>query len=802
VRFRDEALQLLLIIDHIFDWARDQYRPSILRHIKSLSKSSSTGTMTDSDDSDIWSLRSPVENLAKGSPREQTPDIVELSETPEIFRTSRPPYLLDSPRGAFRYGSTIVSEFSALLITGDSANTMLQSFATEARAKLYARKALKALVERTEVVRLTGQSLGKLEHLWTGESEIPANSVISATSFYTITVVKIGLTADWHQVRHLCCLAVSEDAFGVLAQFSGLRHLPKPKVFSCQQETLLDLFRVLRSASADSTLRASIRRLALGLQVRCASNADGSAVPIGGRPWIPAPGFTENRGRWFGLAMIGYCHLVQEVVYEVYKRHKIGRREPSEVFIRRSTGSDEQSPKPHSTKTTFPFLPKLKYVANGIVVVVGHCENPKTETPASICIFTFSKNPGEQRRKMIKILEKVDLFDRAIYQTRRHGPNKSVRSKESNMIDNRTTARKDFYKHLQELIAYLQREEGSYLHALPEQRQLTLAEAVTQLVQPAPSDAQTRDSCVSAGSLQSPTSRFFKRHEQAWAILTRPGGLDYLCAHCIKALLTSGHSTLKEIVTVFAKTIRDWNSDLDDDLKTEFTAVRHPFLEENVNRLLYAIMSEHGVSGIRLLLLLKELRNVNAPKEDSPLISDSEDCRLIEGQRLPEERALVLSNQAGSEKAALESHEHKLSSQTSPSTFVDLTVEEETTDVIAASSDEPAATSPTSYNEGQQPITPAVGTNNATLSPSLVAMNDASRALLMGMGFKASWCRVALDTCGKDDPQLAIEWLVQQSEFAGDPDQVDLGDHGNGSPSLVAISDHQSLSEQLAWVHE
>lgn len=27
---RDEALQLLLILDHIFDWARDQYRPSIL----------------------------------------------------------------------------------------------------------------------------------------------------------------------------------------------------------------------------------------------------------------------------------------------------------------------------------------------------------------------------------------------------------------------------------------------------------------------------------------------------------------------------------------------------------------------------------------------------------------------------------------------------------------------------------------------------------------------------------------------------------------------------------------------------
>lgn len=700
MRFRDEALQLLLIVDHIFDWARDSYRPSILRHIKSLSKPSSAGIMPDSDDSDIWSLRSPVENMAKGSPREQTPDIVELSETPEIFRISRPPHLLDSPTGAFRYVSTIVSEFSALLITGDSANTVLQSFATETRAKLYARKALKALVGTTKVVRLTGQTLGQLEHLWTGELEIPTNPVISATSFYTNIVVKIGLTADWHQVRHLCCFAVSKDAFGVLAQYSGLRHLPKPRVFSCQEDNLLDPFRILRSAPADFTLRASIKRLALGLQVRRASDTDGSAVSVGCRPWIPAPGFAGNRGKRLGLAKIGYCHLVQEIVYEIYKRYKIGRREPSEAFIRRSTGSNEQSPKPQSTETTSPFLSKLKYVANGIVIVVGHCENPKTDTSPNICIFTFSRNPGEQRRKMIKILEKVDCFDRAIYKTRRHGPKKSVRSKESNMIDNRITARKEFHKDLQEFIAHLQREEGWYLHAIPAQRQLTLAKAVKQLVKPAPSDAQTRDSCFNAGSLQSPTSRFFKKHKEAWAILTRPGGLDYLCAHCIKVLLISGNSTVNNIVTMFAKSVRNWSPDLDDDLKTRFSVTRHPSQEENVNRLLYAIMREHGISGIRLLLLLKNLRNINAPKEDLPQISDPEESRLIEGPRLPKKRALVSPCQAGSETNSLKPQQHEPFSPTSPSIFVDLTGEEEATNVTADSSDERAATSSTPYNEG------------------------------------------------------------------------------------------------------
>lgn len=66
VLFRDEALQLLSIVDHIFDWTRDQYTPSILHQSKSPSRSSSIEITTDGDDSDICLLRFLVETLAKG----------------------------------------------------------------------------------------------------------------------------------------------------------------------------------------------------------------------------------------------------------------------------------------------------------------------------------------------------------------------------------------------------------------------------------------------------------------------------------------------------------------------------------------------------------------------------------------------------------------------------------------------------------------------------------------------------------------------------------------------------------------
>lgn len=57
---KDGALQLLLIIDHIFDWARDVYRPAIFHHLKYLSSNDASDTISIANDSDIFSLNNPV----------------------------------------------------------------------------------------------------------------------------------------------------------------------------------------------------------------------------------------------------------------------------------------------------------------------------------------------------------------------------------------------------------------------------------------------------------------------------------------------------------------------------------------------------------------------------------------------------------------------------------------------------------------------------------------------------------------------------------------------------------------------
>ena len=54
-------MQLVLIVDYILDWARDIYRPNILRQLKMLSSSNMNDAMTLGFDPDVYSLAGEVQ---------------------------------------------------------------------------------------------------------------------------------------------------------------------------------------------------------------------------------------------------------------------------------------------------------------------------------------------------------------------------------------------------------------------------------------------------------------------------------------------------------------------------------------------------------------------------------------------------------------------------------------------------------------------------------------------------------------------------------------------------------------------
>jgi hypothetical protein len=65
---RDDALSLLLIVDYVFDWARDVYRPSILRQLKSLAIGKAYDQVSLASDSDIFSLGRNISNWIQPPP--------------------------------------------------------------------------------------------------------------------------------------------------------------------------------------------------------------------------------------------------------------------------------------------------------------------------------------------------------------------------------------------------------------------------------------------------------------------------------------------------------------------------------------------------------------------------------------------------------------------------------------------------------------------------------------------------------------------------------------------------------------
>src|SRR5437588_6917110 len=65
---KDSSLQLLLIVDYIFDWAQDIYRPSILRQLKLLVTRSTFDQISLTDDSNVFSMRRNIPNWIQAAP--------------------------------------------------------------------------------------------------------------------------------------------------------------------------------------------------------------------------------------------------------------------------------------------------------------------------------------------------------------------------------------------------------------------------------------------------------------------------------------------------------------------------------------------------------------------------------------------------------------------------------------------------------------------------------------------------------------------------------------------------------------
>ncbi|KAL4860378.1 hypothetical protein BDV12DRAFT_205140 [Aspergillus spectabilis] len=227
----DGALQLILIMDFIIDWARDVYRQDVLLHLAAIAKDKPCDQVTIDGDSDIFSSRLPpsIERwipvppstigafLADADhsnvvPRDQTLDDEHMAELAhESWR--------DYSMGAMPLAKATSYVFSCCYLTEQTVSVFIKHKTKRHRNKQKAseqaaRQIIKFILQFNEVMLLKSKDLDKLERAWTGFDRAGHFRPMSESSdrdneFYVMLEVSNYLSCEWDIVREMSCLAIS-----------------------------------------------------------------------------------------------------------------------------------------------------------------------------------------------------------------------------------------------------------------------------------------------------------------------------------------------------------------------------------------------------------------------------------------------------------------------------------------------------------------------------------------------------------------------------------------------------------------
>ncbi len=335
ITFPDDALQLLLIMDYIFDWARDIYRPSILRQIRALS---TDHVALNDHDSDIFSLKDVIPSWI---PDPEVPcDDLNLVELDSSFNddTSSSILRLDANHGLVRRVGDVESRLLGLFINADNASTLLASDETPLTSLRTARKILTAVAEG--YFELSSECLlNSLEDQWVGHLDYLSESSIRPSTVYVKVTVTHYLNSQWDLVRELNYIALTEGGLGVLLQHAKLKGLPMRIAASRhgQKGKESDLEKIcsdLLRASTTQCLLACLHKEVVALHdvmIRGSGMEEQLSLKTADPPSAQP---SESS--------------IREIVLAIYRKNKVGRREPSETFLRRASRTTNNSNEGHS----------------------------------------------------------------------------------------------------------------------------------------------------------------------------------------------------------------------------------------------------------------------------------------------------------------------------------------------------------------------------------------------------------------------------------------------------------------------
>jgi hypothetical protein len=375
-------------VDHIFDWARDVYRPAILTELGLLAGSTgdAPSALTDRD-SDIFSTRGTTS-------LDPTTDTIQVDNNDQIERSMATFRALDSPMGYVRHAAYVESRFCALFITRDNVETLLRSTKTNTVQTL-CKKVLMQLADECVKINLT--TVNEIERLWTGHSRLAQPLNLEHTMFYTVICFAAYFTAQWQPVRELNTVAVAEDAFEYLVDYSklvrGRGKARAPIPISVERERLVQEVIQFRSLSQSATLMMMINRT----QQRLRSDVESSS----------------------GIKLMPDDGAFRDIVQYVYKAFTRGSLEPTESFLRTSNRL-EMIPTVPAGQSGRQYE-NLDDPNSDVVLVhgFGHFHDLQRSEQADVCIF-FLRDPiiAPTTRALARAI-KYNFETRDVYHTTR-----------------------------------------------------------------------------------------------------------------------------------------------------------------------------------------------------------------------------------------------------------------------------------------------------------------------------------------------------------------------------------------------
>ncbi|RDL40397.1 uncharacterized protein BP5553_00376 [Venustampulla echinocandica] len=451
------ALQLLLIVDYIFDWARDTYREAIISELRNLAENDRPSL---GNDSNILSLEgssfSPEHPQTRGSGDNEEEGPTNPDELSRAI-IQDPLKSFDSTYGVLRDASYIRSRFVALHITQDNLSVLMASMKPPEKVQKTAESILRHL---RDMWRVSRQALDTLELRWTGKNRENMSLDSPDGVFLVTTTVSAYLSPDWEQTRELYYVAVSAGAVDQLFQHANLKGKEPwcPSDIPWVEDDIFDsTFQAYLAMAVKDNLIAAISRtnVSTKLFIDETETKSNDGVGRGKSRMVSAEQTTDStKYRLHTAIMPGSRTYLRGVVSLIRDIYKIGRHDLVSSIIRQSSRLDQQKlPDESAIESIWPGLdPSATLTDQEQNIIFVTSTNPNAGY-SELCLFLIDASrmdslfgqdtPGQPsiacKFQAMRMDPKLGLADgwRGI-EVQKHDPN---------FLD----SRKRFLSHLREL---------------------------------------------------------------------------------------------------------------------------------------------------------------------------------------------------------------------------------------------------------------------------------------------------------------------------------------------------------------